>query len=98
MLGNDFLGRQRPAGLQAARADVVEKLVLNLVVERNDAVPVETEGIHCPPQLSRQLGNLYSQPAVLSSNFVEFCWSGGGAGLAGRLFKAERTQQVLRPL
>jgi len=54
--GNDFLRRKGFAGLEPARANVLKKMLLNLKIERNDAVAVEIEGLHFTPQLSRQLG------------------------------------------
>ena len=55
-LGNHGLGRDRLARLEPARANVSEEVLLNLVVKRNNALPVKVEQVHYSPQLSRQLG------------------------------------------
>jgi hypothetical protein len=66
VFGNHLLGGKRLPGFQVTRANVLEKMLLNLVVERNDAVTIEVEGVHATPQLSRQPWCLYSSQKSLS--------------------------------
>jgi len=53
--GNLLLGRHRIAHFPVARANLLEQLLLDLVVERNNTLPVEGHGVHHPLQLSRRL-------------------------------------------
>src|SRR5215472_4959137 len=67
--GDDLFRRKRLPRLQLAGTNVLKKMLLNLVVKRNGAVPVEFRQVHRSPQLSRQLGSLYFLPAPRQAVF-----------------------------
>jgi hypothetical protein len=68
--GNDLFGGKRFSRLQATGANVLEQVLLNLEIERNDTMPVKAKQIHKTPRLSRQLRFLYSQSGDAVKTFL----------------------------